>query len=318
MVASPNPAVSAQYGLTNTTSGYEFWFFNPNGGYSFRKFRAHNVSDGFSPDNASRACHLKLNNWALASQIPANVLMNVSVRSRMNGVNGAYGPVCRFMIDPVRAACPYTKFLDTPGNEYLSCGSSRNWGAGNYVHARPISGANKYQFRFRISGESFEVVRTSNTYFVQLNWITNPLQNSVTYDVDVRVSKNGGLTWCTDPAPVSNAWGDVCQLTIGGGAQGGDHNMIDGEARVSLRMYPNPNHGDQLYVRLDAVEEGVNTVSVDIFDLFGKRMSARAIPVQDGFINTVLDLPGDMASGMYMVNIIAGSATYTERLVIQK
>ena len=83
-------------------------------------------------------------------------------------------------------------------------------------------------------------------------------------------------------------------------------------------MYPNPNRGDQLYLSLDAVEEGVNTVSVDIFDLFGKRVSARTIAVNDGFINTVLELNGDMANGMYMVNITAGEKTYTERLVIQK
>jgi hypothetical protein len=31
IVASANPVVSAQFGVTNTTSGYEFWFFDPNG-----------------------------------------------------------------------------------------------------------------------------------------------------------------------------------------------------------------------------------------------------------------------------------------------
>ncbi|HMC97857.1 MAG TPA: T9SS type A sorting domain-containing protein, partial [Flavobacteriales bacterium] len=81
---------------------------------------------------------------------------------------------------------------------------------------------------------------------------------------------------------------------------------------------PNPNRGEQLYLSLDAIEEGVNTVSVDIFDLLGKRVSARTIPVQGGFINTVLDLDGDMTGGMYLVNITAGGKHYTERLVIQR
>ncbi|MBP8876994.1 MAG: T9SS type A sorting domain-containing protein [Flavobacteriales bacterium] len=35
-------------------------------------------------------------------------------------------------------------------------------------------------------------------------------------------------------------------------------------------------------------------------------------------MNTVLDLNGEIASGLYMVNITAGDKTYTERLVIQK
>ena len=81
-------------------------------------------------------------------------------------------------------------------------------------------------------------------------------------------------------------------------------------------MYPNPNRGDQLTLSISAVEDGVNTVSVDIFDLYGKRVSARTLAVQDGFIYTVLDLH-DMAAGIYMVNITAGTKTYTERLVIQ-
>ncbi len=31
-----DPAVTAQYGVTNSTSGYQFWIFDPNGGYSRR------------------------------------------------------------------------------------------------------------------------------------------------------------------------------------------------------------------------------------------------------------------------------------------
>ncbi|MEO8589783.1 MAG: T9SS type A sorting domain-containing protein, partial [Flavobacteriales bacterium] len=326
VVANANPAVSAQWLVGDQTDdGYEFWFFNPNGGYSFRKFRNHAVSDGFGPASATRACHIKINNWAAADQIPANTLMNVRIRSRVNGVNSSWGSACRFMIDPVRAACPLTKLNDIPGQQFLSCGATRAWGNGNYVHARPVTGATQYQFRFRIDAEGFLSIRTVSTYFVQLNWITFPLQNGKNYKVEVRAFKNGA--WCIDsptPAPGPNfvQWGDVCDLTIDNTpANGGNENMLgagQSEQSEGLRMYPNPNRGDQLYLSLDAVEDGVQTVSVDIFDLTGKRVSARTIAVQDGFVNTVLDLDGDMANGMYMVNITAGSHRYTERLVISK
>ena len=319
LVCSSVPAIAALYGGANAaTSGYEFWFFNPNGGYSFRKFRAHNQSDGFSPANGNRACHIKLNNWAAGSFIPTGVLMNVRVRTRNAGVNGNWGPACRMKIDPTRAQCPLTKLMDVPGNEFLSCGATRTWGAGNYVHAVPVTGANKYQFRFRIVGEPlFVVTRTTTAYFLQLNW--TPALTPTQYYVDVRVSKDNGATWCTDfvPPALTTQWGDLCNLTISAPpVNGGNQNSTTQNAGLS--MYPNPNRGDQLYLSLDAVEEGVNTVSVDIFDLFGKRVSARTIAVNDGFINTVLDLDGNMASGMYMVNITAGDKTYTERLVIQK
>jgi hypothetical protein len=45
--------------------------------------------------------------------------------------------------------------------------------------------------------------------------------------------------------------------------------------------------------QLRAVDADVNTVSVDIYDLTGKRVSARTIAVQDGFVNTAMDLNGD-------------------------
>ena len=82
-------------------------------------------------------------------------------------------------------------------------------------------------------------------------------------------------------------------------------------------MYPNPNRGDLVTVALSQIAPDVKTVSMDIYDLRGQRVTARTIAVQDGYLNTVIDLNGDLAGGMYMVNIIAGDKTYTQRLVIQ-
>ena len=86
----------------------------------------------------------------------------------------------------------------------------------------------------------------------------------------------------------------------------------------SLTLYPNPNNGDQLFINLTEVSADVNTVSVDIYDLAGKRVSARTIVVSDGLVNTSIDINGELANGLYMVNITAGEKTYNERLVIQK
>ena len=88
-------------------------------------------------------------------------------------------------------------------------------------------------------------------------------------------------------------------------------------SNAELAMFPNPNNGDQLTLSLSAVEEGVETVSVDIFDLNGARVVAKVIPVNDGMIFQQMALD-ELASGLYMVNITAGSKRYTERLVITK
>ncbi|HMC97150.1 MAG TPA: T9SS type A sorting domain-containing protein, partial [Flavobacteriales bacterium] len=275
----------------------------------------------------------KINNW-VGNQIPPNVLMNVRVRTRINNVNGNWGPACRMMIDPVRAACPLTKLMDVPGNAQFSCNVTRPFATGQYVWARPVTGANKYQFRFRIDAENFVTIRTATTYFVQLNWNVQPLQDGKTYQVEVRASKDNGVTWCIDtptPAPGPNytPWGDACDLTIDNTpVNGGGQNMV--LENGGLRMYPNPNRGDQLYLSLElprdvvvgepalsGVEGPNHTIRVDIYDLYGERVSAHSIPANDGFINTVLDLPGDMASGVYLVNITAGEQRFTERLVIE-
>ncbi|MBK9764031.1 MAG: hypothetical protein IPO87_11900 [Flavobacteriales bacterium] len=69
LVCHAIPAVAAEWipsganSVQDANSGYEFWIFDPNGSYSFRKFHAHNVSDGFSPASANRACRLKIHGW---------------------------------------------------------------------------------------------------------------------------------------------------------------------------------------------------------------------------------------------------------------
>jgi hypothetical protein len=132
--------------------------------------------------------------------------------------------------------------------------------------------------------------------------------------VDVRVSKDAGLTWCTSSDP----WGNICSVTIDQTPAGsGNQNFAAAGSNAELRMFPNPNRGDVLTFSLSAIEEGVNTVTMDIYDLFGKRVSARTVAVSGGNVNTNIALNGELAAGMYLVNITAGDKTYTERLVIQ-
>ncbi|MEZ4791383.1 MAG: T9SS type A sorting domain-containing protein [Flavobacteriales bacterium] len=346
IVAHANAAVSAEYGVTNATSGYEFWFFDPNGSYSFRRFRSHATSDGFGT-GATRACHFKINGWinSLATpHIPANVLLNVRVRGRVAGNNLPFGPACLFKIDAALAACPRVKLQDDPANvDDYSCGVTRDFGGAsnpnNRIYANPpqpiptvASNMVRYQFRFRITGENVCIVRPPQTSArMVLNWTTGtPLQCNKTYEVDVRVSLDGGATWCFGPTGSSQAaacadtqdWGKVCLVTINPCAQlGGGGNSLVAPGDGEFTMYPNPNRGDQLFLNVSNVQEGVNTVNMDVYDLTGKRVMARTIAVQSGFVKTNLDLNGDLSGGMYMVNITAagtaGDKTYTERLVIQ-
>ena len=345
LVAHADSAVSAQWQVGNQTDdGYEFWIFDPNGTYSFRKFRSHAHSDGFSPASANRACHMKINNWYNSPStplIPSNVLLNVRVRARVNGVNGAFGSASTMKIDPVRAACPLVKLQDDPAfaSDY-SCGVTRTIGGPNSSANKlvalppkfspaPFGGGTgvMYQFRFRIPAENVCIVRPAQASpTIYLNWSDGPLlQCSKTYEVEVRVSKDMGATWCVDspspacdPSPVT-AWGKTCNVSISSCFQGGSgSSSMVAQGEGTFNLYPNPNSGDQLFISLNNISADVSTISVDIYDLTGKSMSKRTIAVQDGYINTAMDLKGSLSSGIYMVNITVGEKMYTERLVIQK
>ncbi|MBS1582350.1 MAG: T9SS type A sorting domain-containing protein, partial [Bacteroidetes bacterium] len=317
IIASENPAVSAQWGVGDQTDdGYEFHFFDPNGGYSRFMFHSHAVTLGQGPANAIRAMKLPLNSM-VTLPLPQNTLLNVRVRGRVNGVSMPWGPVCRLKIDVVAANCPATHLLDVPGPTY-SCGvtglmldgSSRIWA--KPVH-RVVNGnivtANRYSFRFENPGEGYVRYFTQPSYCLILTqWATLPLQYGQTYDVTVQASFDGGATWC--PA------GKTCQISFA--AQGHRPRLELDAPAPSIAMWPNPNRGEQLYLTMDGIDATLATVSVDMMDLVGKQIQGSTVPVADGTLNTVLDLQQDLPNGVYLVRITAGERTYTQRLVLQK
>jgi len=235
LVASEDPLVSASWTLSNPPSdkGYEFWWFDPNGTYSFRRFRSHHNSDGYSPANATRACKVKINGWSNTPTSPHLVLgkvYNVRIRSRYGSNSySPFGPACLFKIDPSAAQCPLVKLQDNPANltDY-SCGVTRYFGGGanpgiNMNSSLPGSAANwgnkivatppqpipavpsanvRYQFRFINEGEypaagSCIIRPPQANPTIYLNWATgDKLKCGVTYSVDVRVSLDNGATWC--------------------------------------------------------------------------------------------------------------------------
>ncbi|MBK7295847.1 MAG: hypothetical protein IPI91_03915 [Flavobacteriales bacterium] len=99
------------------------------------------------------------------------------------------------------------------------------------------------------------------------------------YDVTVEAFKGG--TWCVP--------GNVCIVTINNAVAGGQQNVaLDGGP--ALNMWPNPNNGDVLNMSLLVSDPFINVVSMDIFDLSGKRMIACTVAIQDGLVNTTIDL----------------------------
>jgi hypothetical protein len=321
VVANGNPAVTAIWnsfpaGSTErATTGYQMWWFDPNGGYSFKRFQSHSTSNGL-PASATRACHFLVNGWA-GNQLQAGVLYNVRVRSRVLGAYAEFGPTCRFRIDATLAQCPPTQLVNSQGFAEFSCGVVRQFPSSNKIWAWSRPGANKYQFEFSIPAEGILFTRNSNTNWIALSWSSGTqLLDGRTYNVRVRVSKTNGATWCP--------WGETCTVAINNGSSGmaAETNApVSGtEATISDRLlvWPNPNRGEQLNLRIDGLTSAAGTMTVDLYDLVGNRVMALTKAVQDGHVNGAIELPADLSTGMYMLQVNGAGRTWTERVVIQR
>lgn len=199
-----------------------------------------------------------------------------------------------------------TGLIDNPGTTSHSCNVVRQFNTSNRVMAYPVAGATQYRFSF--SNTNLGFIRTIDrpTYVCQLWWVTLPLVNGQTYSVRVEALVDG--EW-------SGACGPVCSVTI----QEPTNRMMeatDMPGTFDMDMWPNPNQGEQVFVRMNDLTSEL--VTVDIHDLFGKRVGTSVLPVSNGMLNTTLPLDGTMANGIYLVTVTSGDRTLTKRLVIQR
>jgi hypothetical protein len=302
-----NTAVTAQYNLNNNTSGYQFWIYNPDGTYSRRVFQSHqSPGNGFPSGTpaALRASYFRLNTLT-TNPVPGFTLLNVRVRGRVAGTYAEFGPACRMKVDPT-VNCQTTQ-LTTTATPVISCGATVPY-PGGAIHANEVIGANRYQFRFTRPGYTRNVSSTSRTLTLS-PWSTNPLQPGLCYDVVVRGSFDGGLSWC--------AFGASCQVCTSLPAPVADTRELTTTDAATFTIWPNPNNGEQLSLSIDDLGAEHTTVSLDIVDLFGKQLVKRTIAVNGTTLNTVIELNGDLASGMYLVSVTVGERTFMQRLVIR-
>ncbi|MBL7964385.1 MAG: T9SS type A sorting domain-containing protein [Flavobacteriales bacterium] len=310
--AQSNVAVTSAFNTTPGNSGYQFWFFNPDGGYSRRVLQTHSAPGAAWPPAtapALRASYLRIGD-VTTNPIPSQVLLNIRVRALVSGVFYEFGSACRAKVDPV-ANCAPTQ-LTTTANPAVSCGATNinitTAGAqGSFVYADAITMANRYQFEFTRSGQTRRIA--SNTTSVSVGGLaTNPLVCGESYDVRVRASFDFGITYC--------AFGPVCTITTAPCVPGAGGRLTDATENTDLILYPNPNRGDQLTVLLTGIGEQEQQVQLDLIDVHGRVVLTRTYVTGEA-LNTLVDLGGGMASGLYTVNATIGTQRWSQRLVVQ-
>jgi hypothetical protein len=312
MIAHENGAVSAQWGIGDQTDdGYQFWFFDPNGSYSRRVFRDHATSGGLGPANALRASRLAL--ASIVSQpLPTGLLLNVKVRTKVNGIFGPWGSATRFRLLSTAPMCPMTQLSSTA--PYTSCGTVRNLDGSDRVWAVPatrpngnggVQVADHYRFQWSLPSEGYlrNIVSASPALILSV-WATNPLIPCRMYDVRVQASFDGGLTYCP--------WGPACQVYIFGSGcgdfQGGDHRAAEvSDVTGPLNLFPNPCAGDRFFITLPKEPEVDGAALVEVLDLAGKLVASRSITIAADLRNYEVTLDRPLGQGVYTARItIAG------------
>ncbi|MBL0044388.1 MAG: T9SS type A sorting domain-containing protein [Flavobacteriales bacterium] len=360
IIASADAAVSAQWGIGDQTDdGYQFWFTDPNGGYSRKITRTHATSSGQGPANAVRACKLPLS-AIVSNPLPFDRLLNVRIRSRVNGLFGEFGQASRFRILAAPSNCPLTQLNDIVGDPNLSCGATKTVGASGQqgkVFAKVVlrNGQPATHYRFEIALPSESYLRncvSTNAALLLSTWVTAPLLCGTNgYTVRVQASFDGGLTYCpfgtSCPLVVTNTTNSCTSLAnantcgngvIDAGEACDDGNLVNGDGcdancmftvpevqhRMSStelegsRIYPNPVHDGHLYIRLSGLSTHVTEASVEVFDIYGKRISANTFATNEaGTISSMLQLPLNISPGVYVVNISAGDVHLAERLMVE-
>ncbi|MFT3886062.1 MAG: T9SS type A sorting domain-containing protein [Flavobacteriales bacterium] len=317
--AMTNSAVYAQWQVGDQNlSGYEFWFTDPNGGYSRRLFHSHAMAGGW-PANATRATRLGLASWS-TMPLPANKLLNVRVRSRVNGTNAAWGPACRLKVDVAAAACPVSKLGSNP-DLLVNCGAEDLQRRGSILTADPVMQyvnggfhrATNYCFRFENLADHrvFELI--SPTY----NLVTAPqmpFQYGARYSVTVRMSFDGGATYCP--------FGPACTIGFFPPSSGGQaqRNLMIEDATTtgaSLSLWPNPNNEGLVNISMNGLPEGDASVTIDVFNAVGQRIYGERTTKSGTRLDHMLNVQGTLPAGLYLVNVTIGERTFISRLVME-
>ena len=307
--AVPNDAVRAQFGENDANSGYQFWFFDPNGTYSRRVLITHSTASYLFPAGADRCSYLRLAD-VVTNPLPQNTLLNVRVRSRANGAYAAFGPACRLRID-LPGNCPTTSLVDDPNNDHHSCGISNVLLDGSRtLYAGAVSTANKYQWRFT-SGAFVRQISTNGCSLLLTEWAESPLEyGGKNYQVQVRVSFDGGTNWCP--------WGATCMITTAF-TPPADERMaiIVGSTPENLRIWPNPTRDGDVNVLLEGLAPDEEWAQIDMIDLQGRTITSTKLATPDGRLNVLLTSDVKMPTGTYLLTIRTMHRSWTERVVFE-
>ncbi len=296
-------------GIFNFTPNSNVYCTNAPGATS-NQFEFSNPDAGFIRRITVNTNKVRFNQMVTSPLTPG---VKYFVRARNNAAgpvtDAHFGGGCEVAMS---STIPCTELISAPQYGH-SCNETRAFNPStnnSFIYAQPVNGATEYQFRISIPGEGYDETFIRSTYILQLKWnatVAPPLVNGSTYNVQVNV-KVGTL--------YSGFCGDVCTITIDNSANRPEARMIQSNGTATL--WPNPVRESQVNLSIDGIQDADQNITVDIQDIYGKQVFAKEFGNSGERFSTILDLPGDVASGVYMVNITVNGKRTVQRLSIMK
>jgi hypothetical protein len=269
----------------------------------------------FSDPDAGRIRRIvRSTNYVHFSDMVANPLVPgvkyfARVRTNVDGpvADAHFGSGCEMGMAPL-SVC--SQLIQAPAYGH-SCNETRTFNTNNsFIYAKPVVGATEYQFRIFNIGEGYDQTFTRSTYILQLKWNANvapPLVNGSTYSVEVNVKVSGVFSgFCP-----SN-----CNITINNGGNSGLMAGTEHEGFGDAMLWPNPVRDGQVNLDLTGLKDKDQRITLDIQDIYGNLVFTQAFANNGARFSTVLQLPGDIASGVYLVNITVNGEHTVQRLSI--
>ncbi len=304
IVCEDDPEVSQRYDLKENNTGYQFWIFDPHGSYSRRVFLSHKSPGKGGGTGASKPRYLKLSSLGTLP-VPQLKLLNVRVRTQVNGIYGAFGPACTMKIDP--NACPITQVNNLPNDVHYSCGQVYTLGGSQRIWAIPKTGVNKYQFQFTDQQAAYVRNIASPTPTVLMAvWSTLPLQPLHVYDVRVRCSQDNGVTYCP--------WGPSCTIYTAGIGRSAE--FAEKTAGVGLHVFPNPSTDGTVRIQLTTSDALEGPAEISVTDISGRTVMLDRVDVVD-IVDRPMELHPSLVPGTYVISVSCIGSSFRERFVVQ-
>ncbi len=86
---------------------------------------------------------------------------------------------------------------------------------------------------------------------------------------------------------------------------------------VDVALYPNPNEG-QFTINLNSYDLSSSEVSVDVYNVLGQVVYSKLLSLNEGKLNTMIQLPSSIEDGLYNVRIKKGDYETFTKIVVSK